>query len=197
MNTPSHIIVNLVALGRKDAPERHVPLALGAVTPDAAMFVFYIVEKFVRQFPDGVIWSERYYAEGWQSTFDLFNSIPLVGFGLLIAVALKRDWWKWFTLSMGTHTLFDLPLHHDDAHRHFYPFFDWRFESPVSYWDPNHYGQVVALMEAAATLGCSVVLWRRLRWKVGKVAVIGVNVLYVAVYVALYVLGTLGHTHSR
>ncbi|MGI8738245.1 MAG: hypothetical protein ACR2KU_00935 [Gammaproteobacteria bacterium] len=62
---------------------------------------------------------------------------------------------------MGLHVLFDLPLHHDDAHRHFFPFSDWRFYSPVSYWDPAHYGDIVSACEILAVAVGSVVLWRR------------------------------------
>ncbi len=42
----------------------------------------------------------------------------------------------------------DLPVHHDDGHRHFFPLSDWRFASPVSYWDPEHYGRIVGTAEA-------------------------------------------------
>jgi len=38
---------------------------------------------------------------------------------------------------MALHALFDFPLHHDDGHRHFWPFSEFRFDSPVSYWDPG------------------------------------------------------------
>ena len=52
------------------------------------------------------------------------------------------------------HLTFDLPFHHDDAHPHFWPFSDWRFTSPLSYWDPAHDGGVIALAE----VGLAVVL---------------------------------------
>ena len=52
------------------------------------------------------------------------------------------------------HLTFDLPFHHDDDHPHFWPFSDWRFTSPLSYWDPAHDGRVIALAE----VGLAVVL---------------------------------------
>ena len=63
-------------------------------------------------------------------------------------------------LSLLLHTLGDLPLHHDDGHRHFFPFLDWRFESPVSYWDPAHYGLWFSLVEATAVAVAATLLYR-------------------------------------
>jgi hypothetical protein len=52
----------------------------------------------------------------------------------------------------------DLPLHHEDAHRHFLPFTNWRFISPVSYWDPEYHGRIIAVIEILFTLAaCGVV----------------------------------------
>ena len=53
---------------------------------------------------------------------------------------------------MALHVPEDLFLHHDDGHRHFYPLSQWRYSSPVSYWDPNHYGKIVAPLEALAVV---------------------------------------------
>ena len=39
--------------------------------------------------------------------------------------------------------------HRDDSHRHPYPLSDWRFISPLSYWDPVHHGQWLGLAEAS------------------------------------------------
>jgi len=57
-----------------------------------------------------------------------------------------------FFASMLMHSLFDFPLHHNDAHRHFWPLSDFRFASPVSYWDPAYYGQWMAPLELIVVL---------------------------------------------
>ena len=49
--------------------------------------------------------------------------------------------------SMALHVGLDFLTHHDDAHRHLLPFSDWRFASPVSYWDPAFYGTWFAAAE--------------------------------------------------
>lgn len=78
----------------------------------------------------------------------------------------------------------DLPLHYDDAHRHFMPFSDWRFESQVSYWDPRRGGALGAALELLALVGASAVLWVRGAGRSQRVAL--------ALLCALYALGYTG-----
>lgn len=187
MNTPAHAVLNLLVLGRKRRPELLLPIAVGAVLPDLPMLVFYAWEKLVLRTPEGVIWSERYHDLAWQSLFDLFNSLPLVGLGLLLAWLVGAPRAAALLASMALHSLADLPLHNSDAHRHFWPMSDWRFVSPVSYWNPDHGGQWVGLAEGVLVLVGSAWLWRRFesrraRWLIGVVA--GVYVVYLG-YVAV------------
>jgi len=146
MNTPSHIAASLL-IGRKQTGWAAVTaLVSGAILPDAAMFVFYGYQKMAgREEKD--IWSELYFTSEWQLFFDLFNSIPI--FLLLAAVCyfLKSRWWALLFASALLHVLCDLPVHNDDAHRHFLPLTDWRFISPVSYWDSKHFGLYFASFE--------------------------------------------------
>ena len=46
----------------------------------------------------------------------------------------------------------DLPVHTDDAHRHLLPLSDWRFHSPVSYWDRRYHGAQFAIFELMLNL---------------------------------------------
>jgi hypothetical protein len=66
-----------------------------------------------------------------------------------------------FFLAMAMHVALDLSLHNADAHRHFLPLSHWQFESPVSYWDPAHYGVFGAGLEVVCIRAASVVLWSR------------------------------------
>ena len=70
---------------------------------------------------------------------------------------------KYFVLllaSMLVHCVFDFPVHHDDGHRHFFPISQFRFQSPVSYWDPNHFGKITGLIEILFFLAGSIFLWQ-------------------------------------
>jgi hypothetical protein len=136
-----------------------MPGVIGAVLPDAPMFVFYAVEK-LKGTPEQVIWREAYYRPHWQNFIDVFNSIPLIGLGWAITLAAGSTVGMYFFASMFLHMLGDLPLHHDDAHRHFFPFSDWRFMSPFSYWDPNHHGRIMSILEIVAVLVSCLILWQ-------------------------------------
>ena len=59
------------------------------------------------------------------------------------------------------HLGLDFLLHNDDGRAHFWPITNWIFASPVSYWDPDHYGNIVGPIEIALSLAACAYLWRR------------------------------------
>ena len=208
MTTPAHAALSLIVLGRSE--RNALPVALGAVAPDVPMLVFYLWERLVRGVSEGRIWSERYFDPGWQVAFDIPSSIPLLGIAFCILLVLigrrstagrvppaamaaaprpaRLTASTLFVASMILHALGDLPLHREDAHRHFFPFSDWRFTSPVSYWDPQHYGGYAAAGEVILVLGVSVFLFRayrgRGRWIVAGVA--GIYALFIGFAVLMW-----------
>lgn len=182
MNSPAHTVINLALLGR-DVPKRYLPpMVIGSILPDLPIFLFYLIQKILFGASEKDIWSDAYFHPLWQNLFDLFNSIPLICLGLLVS------WWKkarasgYLFASMLVHVLCDFPLHNDDAHRHFFPFSDWRFESPLSYWDPAHFGCVVAPLEFMAVAYCSYVLLRRYKSRFARLAVIMLALIYLAYF---------------
>jgi hypothetical protein len=160
MNTPAHAIVNLLLLGRKKAWRTQLIIIIGAVIPDIPIVIFYIYKKLIQSMPEHHIWTEAYYQKGWQIFIDLFNSIPLLSIALLLTYLRRMKLSMLLLLSMLLHILGDMPLHHDDAHRHFFPFSDWRFHSPFSYWDPDYYGLPIGLSEITLFIvGAILLLW--------------------------------------
>ncbi len=57
-------------------------------------------------------------------------------------------WIFWVCCAAMLHTLIDIPLHAGDGPLIAFPF-DWnyRFDSPFSYWDPNHHGYAWSIFE--------------------------------------------------
>ena len=125
------------------------------------MFVFYAYQRGWLATPERAIWSQVYFLPEWQAFFDAFNSLPLIALAALVAWRTGQAAVLACLASMALHCLADLALHHEDAHGHFFPFSDWRFRSPVSYWDPRRYGMIFGAFELAASLFACAVLWRR------------------------------------
>jgi len=146
MNTPAHAIINLL-LFRKSIRKTHaVAIVAGALLPDAPMLVFYVWAR-LSGMSERTIWRDGYFDPGWQALFDAFHSFPLLGLAWLVVWRARIQVLAVFFASMFMHSLFDFPFHHNDAHRHFWPLSDFRFASPISYWDPAHYGQFMGPLE--------------------------------------------------
>ena len=192
MNTPAHAIINLALLGRKKPAGAQLAILAGSLTPDAPMFWFYFVEKFVRATPERVIWNEAYFRQSWQNFIDVFNSAPLIALGLVFSLWRGLKVTTLFFASMLVHVVLDFPVHHDDAHRHFYPLSNWRFESPLSYWDRAHYGHIVSIVEIAVVIVCCVVVFRSAHHLVAKASSLIIAAIYAAFLVfAVMVWGAL------
>ena len=186
MNTPSHYILNLALLGKTISPKDNIAISIGAILPDIPIFIFYFAAKFIYQLPESKIWSETYYQSTWQNIIALSHSIPLALIGL--GIFLYLDWKSGaiLCLSMICHCLLDLPVHHNDAHRHFFPFSDYRFISPFSYWDINHYGKWVAGVELLLVLGATPLVMNLLKFSLTKALFVLIELVYVFFYFKFY-----------
>ena len=111
------------------------------------------------------MWRELYFALPMQNLIAYFNSIPVyAGLAVLGYIMRAKVWGKLllvFALAALTHMVTDLPVHNHDAYRHFWPFSDWRFISPFSYYEREHHAGWVSLLESVIALTSIIVLWRR------------------------------------
>jgi hypothetical protein len=152
VNAPAHVVFNALVLGRGPWQRAWLPITAGALAPDLPMVAFYVYQRAVLGAPESVIWTHAYFEPEWQLLFNWFHSLPLLALAALIAWRTGAIGWLAFFSSMLLHSLTDLPVHHDDAHAHFLPFSSWRFESPISYWDPRHHGHVLGVLETLLIL---------------------------------------------
>lgn len=177
MITPAHALFNLLVQSRARRPREIWPILVGAVLPDAGLMVFYGYYYWWLHTPQSAIWSIHYYSPAWQAVFDVPHAFPVIGVALIAAYAMRSRWLTVMLTSMALHALADLALHHSDAHRHFFPLSNWRFHSPVSYWDPAHYGHYFLFVELLMAGVATVVLMRRHRepWARATVAVVALT----------------------
>ena len=180
MNTPSHVILNLALFSQQEVLQAALPIAVGAALPDVPIFLFYLWSKFIRRQSEQQIWTESYHQPGWQIAIALFHSLPIALIGLLATHYLGWELLRLGFLSMVLHCLLDFPVHNNDAHRHFYPFSNYRFISPLSYWDPKHYGRIVSLVEKGLVLLATIYIFGIIQSALGQGLLIAVNLIYFA-----------------
>lgn len=190
MMTNTHMLIAATALSRP----HHKVLALAAVWlggffPDLPLVVVVVVGRLTstanlwRQ-PDGLYW-----VDPWRFFDTIANSLPLFAALMLIGyLAMKfagpRLAAVGFLLLLFAAGAFlgavtDLPVHTDDAHIHFWPFTDWRFISPVSYYQPQHYGRIVGGFEIVAGLAMSVYLFRTFQQQAIRILVVLMALPYI------------------
>lgn len=187
MNTPSHYLINLALLGRINTPNYNVAITLGAIVPDVPIFIFYLVAKFIYKLPERQIWSQAYYEPFWQNFVACFHSFPIAAIALIVCIHFGWQQGTIFFASLFMHSIFDFPVHHDDAHRHFFPFSNYRFFSPFSYWDKKHYAQWVALAEMLLAIAVTPICLGVLQFNLTRALAIAINILYVVSYWRFYV----------
>ena len=208
LNTQTHLLLGLAALAPLSARHRAsnrsgllvLAILAGALLPDASLFVMWGYAKFTGV-AEATIWSELYYSDFWQQAGAMTNSIPVFLFTALLGLwlggrmGLQADVRSFpsnggsppgltgtalllFSLSALLHALADLPLHHDDGHPHFWPFSNWIFSSPVSYWDGAHHGNIWRPVELCLAGVLLLLLWRRFRSILSRLLLILVGLSY-------------------
>jgi len=160
MNTVAHMLVASAVLARRESPKRNLAVLAGALLPDASMFVFFGWSR-IQGWSGEETWNIHYWTEPWQTLGAVSNSFVL--FAVLGAIAVWRRSILLAVICAAAllHLGADFPLHADDAHRHFWPLTDWRFFSPVSYWDPAYHGWLGSVIESLCVLVSLSLLWLR------------------------------------
>ena len=183
MNTLAHAVIAAAALSRPEAPRRNLAVVAGALAPDLSMFVFFGWSR-LQGWSGDETWNVQYWTEPWQMLGAISNSAVLIG--LLLSVALWRRWQLIVVAGAAAllHVGLDFPLHADDAHRHFWPLSDWRFASPVSYWDPAYNGHWGTVIETVTVLAATLILWMRFSGPKTRIALGGLATLQIAALVA-------------
>jgi membrane-bound metal-dependent hydrolase YbcI (DUF457 family) len=191
MNTQSHVIMGAVLMGRGVSAKAWAG-ALGGLIPDVPMIAIVIALK-TSGVPNQVIFGALYWQNWWQTTnaighnFWLWSGLVILGLLMrdrLSASAAAFDRWTLVALFSGSallHSIIDFLCHREDAHMSLWPLTRWKFMSPVSYYDPAHYGLWFALFEASLCILLAVILFRQFKPRVLRVVLALAITLYVAV----------------
>ena len=143
MNSPTHCLVAMALLSRKDDTPRNWAVLAGSVIPDAFIYLGWSWLTFVAGESQERIWNEIYFDAPMQLVASIFNSIPLyIGLALIGWTARAQRWGLFLmvgALAALSHIALDFPVHNHDAMRISGPVTDWRFISPLSYWEADHH----------------------------------------------------------
>ena len=176
MHTPTHLLIGTAALTKPGARWINIAAVSGALLPDLPMYVMFafarmtgVAEYDIWEPPGGLYWNNP-----WKALVNAGHSLPIFLAVLALAFWFASAAWKAFAYSGLLHIAFDFPVHREDGHAHFWPFSNWVFISPVSYYERDHYGGIVMPIEIVGALVLTVVLWRRFSaWWVRGLLVFG------------------------
>ncbi len=196
MNSPTHSLLALALLSKRGQTKRNWAVFIGSLIPDAAIYLWAPYQSFVKGENGQRMWDVLYFEPPMQTLIACFNSIPIYTAAALAGyVAMKRqahqDAQKWgtlllfFAMAALIHMATDMPVHGHDAYRHFWPLSDWRFHSPISYWEVGLHAGWVSLVELAMALIAIIVLWRRFPKLWVKIILGSLAVIYIAMQVVI------------
>ena len=174
MNTPAHLIIATAIFAKPNNLKVTWAAIIGGLLPDLSLYTLAAWSTLVQGNSAQHVFDTQYFSANWQQIFAVDNSFFV--WALIIATGVFfRKHWLWVFGGAGfLHLCFDFLLHHDDARQHFWPLTDWVFNSPISYWDHNYYGQIISVMEVGLCAVSLAFLWRRFDSKVARLLVIGI-----------------------
>lgn len=164
MNTLSHFL--MTAALDKSLPR--VPIVksaflLGSIAPDIPLWILSISSISYYHFIQGwsvreafkVVFGQLYFHNPfWIASHNFLHSPLLLVLLLSLLWRWRRNigslsrWFFWFLFACLLHSVVDIFTHASDGPLLFFPL-EWtiRFNSPISYWEPQYYGREFGVFE--------------------------------------------------
>ncbi len=171
MNTPTHLIMAAALFAKPEQRKVTTAALLGGLIPDFSLYFMFFWHQFVLETPTNIIFRDIYFTDYWQQIFAIDNSFIIWAVLLGGALWLKNKWMIALAGAAFIHLICDFPLHVDDARAHFWPVTMWKFESPISYWDSNHHGNIVSVLEILLVCVMLGVLWQRFETLIPRIII--------------------------
>ncbi len=185
MTTPFHIVSGLTVFGRKHKPENNFWILAGSLAPDFVVLIFTAWVLFMG-IPLEEAWDTYYFSDQMQPFFNLTHSFILWILVFLFAYLFKKLKVVYFSLAGILHITLDLLVHHTDAYAHFYPISNWRFRSPVSYYEPGYYGNWISLVDIILFAIFSILIFRKLNSKWSRRVLVVLSSIYLILSLVFY-----------
>ncbi len=183
MITTSHIIYSwsLFTWLNHKKPNRNVLLhaiIAGALFPDISIFLFYWYYRFIGGVSDTTIWSDLYFNSPWSVVITLSHSFIIWPALLVVAILFSWPILRWLSFGALMHSVTDFFVHNSDAYAHLLPLSNWKFTSPISYWDPNYYGILIGRLDAIFILMLLFYLYKQTKSKLLKRSIVLLVLFY-------------------
>jgi len=167
MITTTHVVVNALAVKiptLKKVISKPKAFIFGGLAPDMFLYIASIVMFSYYSLTTNLA-TDEIFDYIYNDLF--FNNIywligqnilhaPFVLIGLYFAAKKFKKYkhvLQSFALGAGLHTVIDVFTHHNDGPLVLFPFnLSYRFSSPISYWDPAHYGNILAPIDLTITV---------------------------------------------
>lgn len=185
MQTYTHALMTAAlgqALHTRAVPIHSRAFLFGSFLPDMPLLLltigFAVYYRLIESLPAGYRFFEWYDAlyfnhPVWMASHNLLHApLMIVIYGTVGYWAMRRGqvWGStvlWFALGCGLHSAVDIATHYNDGPAVLFPLnWHWRIYSPISYWDDDHYANIVAPLEHLLDVAFIVYLvrgWRRAR----------------------------------
>ncbi len=158
MMAPSHFL--MTAALRKALPK--IPMVrsavlIGSIAPDIAFYVlsagsFFYFQNVLgwprNEIPRHIFGTLYFEDPVWIACQSLLHSPLSLLCGLFVIRLLKArlshfsKWMQWFLMACLLHSFVDIATHYNDGPVLFWPLnWTFRFSSPISYWDRDHFGR--------------------------------------------------------
>ena len=155
MRTFSHAII-VAAIGKRAEVGRGSLFAfvIGSVLPDVPLGVLTLLA--IVNTPDmssAMTYMDQAYTSSplWIALHNTPHSFVVMGLlSVLGYVLIRRRWGRWllwYAAGATLHIAIDIATHAGDGPMFLYPLSDYRFNSPVSYWNPAYYGRAFTAFE--------------------------------------------------
>ena len=186
MTTPSHLIVT-AALAKRQRSFKlpRWAVLIGSVAPDIPLYLLmtgttlymWLRGENLSEAHEWMAETLFYTSPYWIVPHNLLHAPIILGTGLALLWRYRNTqgsigrWLFWFLAAAALHTLIDILTHHSDGPLLLFPF-DWslRFASPVSYWDPAHFGRQFFVFEVTLDIVLVLYLLReRLRRRLSEI----------------------------
>jgi hypothetical protein len=135
-----------------------LPLTIMAIV--AALYFHFIVGMTVNDALNLIFYQLFFHNPLWIAAHNFLQAPLILGVSLTLLwryrfaeTKTRKRWLFWFVAACSLHSMIDIVTHNDDGPLLLFPL-NWRrrFESPVSYWDPAHYGGIFFVFESVLNI---------------------------------------------